>query len=92
MRTAFALIFFAGSAFAQDPAAVSAAQAACGPKGVHFEVKDDHSQRTVGSPECLPKADLCNSAPAYSCGAAGVLTFSRSGAGVAGFPLATKKL
>jgi hypothetical protein len=39
------------AAFAQDPAAVSAAEAACGPKGVNFDVKDDNSQHTVGQPE-----------------------------------------
>jgi hypothetical protein len=51
MRTALALILFTIAAFAQDPAAVSAAQAACGPKSVNFDVKDDNSQHTVGQPE-----------------------------------------
>jgi len=51
MRIALALILFTMSAFAQDPAAVSAAQAACGPKGVNFDVKDDNSQHTAGQPE-----------------------------------------
>jgi hypothetical protein len=51
MRTAFALILFSIAAFAQDPAAVSAAQAACGPKDVNFDVKDDNSQHTIGQPE-----------------------------------------
>jgi hypothetical protein len=51
MRTAFALILFTMAAFAQDPAAISAAQAACGPQGVNFDVKDDNSQHTVGQPE-----------------------------------------
>jgi hypothetical protein len=51
MRTALALILLASTAFAQDPAAVSAAQAACGPKGVNFDVKDDNSQHAVGQPE-----------------------------------------
>ncbi len=51
MRTAFALILFSIAAFAQDPAPVSAAPAACGPKGVNFDVKTDKSQHTVGQPE-----------------------------------------
>jgi len=51
MRTALALLLFTMAAFAQDPAAVSAAEAACGPKGVNFDVKDDNSQHSVGQPE-----------------------------------------
>jgi uncharacterized protein DUF2846 len=51
MRFALALLLFTLSAFAQDPAAVSAAQAACGPKNVNFDVKNDDSQHTVGQPE-----------------------------------------
>jgi hypothetical protein len=39
------------TAFAQDPSAVSAAQAACGPSNVKFDVKDDNSQHTIGQPE-----------------------------------------
>ena len=38
-------------AFGQDQEAVSAAESACGPKGVNFDVKDDNSQHTVGQPE-----------------------------------------
>jgi hypothetical protein len=51
MRAAFALVFFTMAAFAQDPAAVSAAQAACGPNDVKLDVKNDDSQHTVGQPE-----------------------------------------
>ncbi len=51
MRAALALVLFTIAAFAQDPAAVSAAQAACGAKDVNFDVKDDDSQHTVGQPE-----------------------------------------
>jgi hypothetical protein len=53
MRTALALVLFTFTtcAFAQNPSAVSAAQAACGPKGVNFDVKDDDSQHTVAQPE-----------------------------------------
>jgi hypothetical protein len=36
------------SASAQDP---SPAQAACGPKSVNFDVKNDNSQHTVGQPQ-----------------------------------------
>jgi hypothetical protein len=38
-------------AFAQDPAAVSAAQAACGATSVNFDVKNDDSQHTIAQPE-----------------------------------------
>ena len=51
MRTALALILLSMAAFAQDPAAVSAAQAACGPRDVNFDVKDDDSRHNVGQPE-----------------------------------------
>jgi hypothetical protein len=51
MRTALALILFTMAAFAQDPSAVSAAQAACGPSNVKFDVKDGNSQHTIGQPE-----------------------------------------
>jgi hypothetical protein len=51
MRTALALLLFTVSAFAQDPTAVSAAQAACGPNNIKFAVKDDNSQHAVGQPE-----------------------------------------
>jgi len=51
MRAALALVLLTMGAFAQDPSAVSAAQAACGPKGMNFDVKDDNSQHTVGQPE-----------------------------------------
>jgi hypothetical protein len=51
MRTVLALLLFSISAFAQDPAAVSGAEAACGPKSVNFDVKDDDSQHSVARPE-----------------------------------------
>jgi len=34
MRTVLALFFLSTFAFAQDPAAIAAAESACGPKGV----------------------------------------------------------
>lgn len=46
--TTFALTI---SALAQDSAAVTAAEAACGPKGVNFDVKDDDAPHAVGRPE-----------------------------------------
>src|ERR1017187_1333159 len=53
MRTALALFVFSFSlaAFAQDQAAISAAEAACGPMDVNFDVKEDNSQHTVHQPD-----------------------------------------
>ncbi len=51
MRAALALILFTISALAQQPAAVSAAEAACGPGNERFDVKNDSSQHTVDQPE-----------------------------------------
>jgi hypothetical protein len=51
MRTALALLLFTISVYAQDPAAISAAQAACGPGAVNFDVKTDDSQHTVAQSE-----------------------------------------
>ena len=56
MRTVLALHFLALllltiAAFAQDPAAISAAETACGPNNVKFDVKDDDSRHTVAQPE-----------------------------------------
>ena len=44
-------IFFATPALAQDQAAVAAAEAACGPKGVMFDAKQDPAQHPVAQPE-----------------------------------------
>src|ERR1700677_2742087 len=53
MRSVLALLLFAlnTAAFAQDPAAIAAAEAACGPKEVSFDVKNENSQHSVGHPE-----------------------------------------
>ena len=51
MRTALVLLFLTTLAVAQDSAAISAAEAACGLKGVNFDVKDDNSHHTVAQPE-----------------------------------------
>lgn len=51
MKAALVLILFAASAFAQDQAAVTAAQSACGPKDVKFSVKPDATQHPAPQPE-----------------------------------------
>jgi hypothetical protein len=51
MRAVLALVFLSTFAFAQDPAAIAAAESACGPKGVKFTIKEDNSQHAVGQPE-----------------------------------------
>lgn len=51
MRIVLALILFTMAAFAQDSAAVSAAETACGPSSVKLDVKNDSSQHTVEQPE-----------------------------------------
>lgn len=51
MRIVAALFFFNLAAFAQNPSAVSSAQAACGPAGVRFDVKVDDSRHTVAEPQ-----------------------------------------
>lgn len=44
MKSALVLILFAASAFAQDQSAIAAAQAACGPKNVKFDARQDTTQ------------------------------------------------
>ena len=51
MRTVLAVFFLTTFALAQDPAAIAAAESACGPKGVNFDVKDDNSQHSIARPE-----------------------------------------
>ncbi len=41
------VILFAASAFAQDQAAIAAAEAACGPKNVKFDAKQDQTRHPV---------------------------------------------
>jgi hypothetical protein len=48
MTTALVVMFLAASAFAQQE---SGALAACGPKGVRFDVKRDESQHTLVQPD-----------------------------------------
>jgi hypothetical protein len=45
------LVFLAASAFAQDQAAIAAAEAACGPKNVKFDAKQDANQHPVPQPD-----------------------------------------
>ena len=49
MRSALVVMLLASAAFAQNKSAAVAA--ACGPKGVTFDVKRDESQRTFAQPE-----------------------------------------
>lgn len=51
MKGAVVLILFVASAYAQDGAAVAAAEAACGPREVNFDVKQDTTKRPI------PEAD-----------------------------------
>ena len=51
MKTALALILFTASAFAQDQAAIASAEAACGPKDVQFDAKQDATQHPVPQPD-----------------------------------------
>ncbi len=51
MKTALVVILFAASAFAQDQAAIAASEAACGPKAVKFDAKQDASQHPVPQPD-----------------------------------------
>jgi len=44
MKTGLAVFLFAAFAFAQDQTAITAAESACGPQNVHFEVKRDSSR------------------------------------------------
>jgi hypothetical protein len=51
MKTALVLILAAASAFAQDQAAITAAEAACGPKNVKFDANQDTTQHPTPQPE-----------------------------------------
>ncbi len=51
MRTVFALLAFIPSVFAQDSPAVASAQAACGPRGVNFDVQNDDTRQSTAQPE-----------------------------------------
>ena len=51
MRTTLLLLFLASSAWAQRTPGIATAEAACGPKGVRFDVKTDSSQHPAPNPE-----------------------------------------
>jgi len=51
MKVALVLVLGALSACAQDPSAISAALAACGPKGVRFDVRSNNGQHPAPNPE-----------------------------------------
>jgi len=44
MKAALAVLLFTASALAQDPSAIISAEAACGPKQVTFDAKQDPIQ------------------------------------------------
>ena len=50
MRSWLVLFFLGATAIAQDQSAIAAAEAACGPKDVQFDVKADQSQHPVPQP------------------------------------------
>jgi hypothetical protein len=45
------IVFFAASAFAQDQAAITAAEAACGPKNIQFDATQDATKHPTPQPE-----------------------------------------
>jgi hypothetical protein len=51
VRIAIVLVLFAACAFAQDQAAVAAAEAGCGPTNVRFDAKEDTNQHPVPQPD-----------------------------------------
>ena len=51
MKTMAAIVLLSCCAFGQDKAAVSAAEAGCGPQDTKFEVKSDESQHLAPTPE-----------------------------------------
>jgi hypothetical protein len=51
MKAAFVVILFAASAFTQDQAAITAAQAVCGPGNVRFDAKADSTQHPTPQPD-----------------------------------------
>jgi hypothetical protein len=51
MKTALVLVLLTAFAFAQDQAAIAAAEAGCGPKDVRFDAKQDATQHPVPQPE-----------------------------------------
>ena len=51
MKAALVALLFAASAFAQDQAAITAAEATCGAKDVKFEAKQDSTQHPTPQPE-----------------------------------------
>ncbi|HEY1659727.1 MAG TPA: hypothetical protein VGG14_15340 [Candidatus Sulfotelmatobacter sp.] len=51
MKTVLVVLFFGVSVFAQDPAAVVAAESACGPTSTKFDVKPDATQHPTAQPD-----------------------------------------
>lgn len=51
MKTVLVVLFLAATALAQDPAAIVAAESACGPTSTTFKVKPDATRHPVGRPD-----------------------------------------
>jgi hypothetical protein len=51
MKASLVVLLFAASAFAQDPSAIPSAEAACGPKQVTFDAKQDPIQHPTPQPD-----------------------------------------
>jgi hypothetical protein len=51
VKAALVVLSFAASALAQDPSAALAAEAACGPKEITFDAKQDSTQHPTPQPE-----------------------------------------
>src|SRR5271156_3331640 len=51
MKSALVVVLLTAAAFAQDPAAVTAAKAACGPASVRFDARQDTTQHPTPDPD-----------------------------------------
>jgi len=51
MKAALIVLLFATSAFSQDQAAITAAEAACGPKNIRFDATEDADNHPTPQPE-----------------------------------------
>lgn len=51
MKIAFVALLLAASALAQDQAAITAAEAACGPSNIKFDAKQDSTQHPTAQPD-----------------------------------------
>lgn len=51
MKAALVVLLFAASAFSQDQAAITAAEAACGPKNIRFDAAEDATKHPTPQPD-----------------------------------------